>query len=109
MELLFVYGLFRDSARNLLGKKEYLGKDYVKGNIYYVNEFYPGFVEGKGKVLGDVYVIDEKVLPELDEFEGYEYERVRIKTLNNLECWIYKYKFAVTDFKKIEAGDWMLR
>ncbi len=108
-EYLFVYGLFRDSARNLLGDFTYCGRAWVKGKIYKVNEFYPGFVDGDGKVWGDVYLIDPKVFPDLDEFEGHEYKRKKVRTSTDVISWIYEYKYDIKDFKEIKAGDWMLR
>jgi gamma-glutamylcyclotransferase (GGCT)/AIG2-like uncharacterized protein YtfP len=110
MEYLFVYGLFRDSARNLLGEFTKCGRAHVNGKIYKVNEFYPGLIEyKKSKVFGDVYLINPEVLPSLDEFEGDEYTRKKIKTSTDLECWVYVYKYEVSNFKEIEGGDWMLR
>lgn len=111
MEYLFVYGLFRDSGNPLLGEdKEYLGKDYITGTLYKVNEFYPGFVrKGSYKTWGDVYKIDPKVFPELDEYEGEEYNRTKIKTSSGYECWVYEYKEKVDNKPVIKTGDWMLR
>jgi len=108
-EHLFVYGLFRDNARNLLGDFKPCGKAFVNGKLYKVSEFYPGFIEGIGKVWGDVYLIDPKVFNILDEFEGNEYTRKKIRTSTDLECWIYIYKFDILKFKEIKAGDWLLR
>lgn len=109
MEYLFVYGLFRDSARGLLGKKTFCGKATIKGKIYRVDDFYPGFVKGDGKVVGDVYLIDPIVFDNLDEFEGDEYIRTKVITSSDLDCWIYEYKYDVSSFKEIKSGDWMLR
>lgn len=109
-EYLFVYGLFRDSARPLLGEYTICGKASVRGKLYMVNEFYPGWVSGeKGTVWGDIYLINPSVFPELDEFEGPEYNRRKVITLNDIECWIYEYKFDTTPFREIKSGDWMLR
>ena len=109
MEYLFVYGLFRDSARNLLGQFTHCGKAFVKGKLFKVNEFYPGFTPGDGKVWGDVYLINPDVFKQLDEFEGHEYIRTKTKTSTDIECWIYQYKYDTTQFKEIKTGDWMLR
>lgn len=109
MEYLFVYGLFRDSARNLLGQFTHCGKAFVKGKLFKVNEFYPGFTPGDGKVWGDVYLINPDVFKQLDEFEGHEYIRTKVKTSTDIECWIYQYKYDTTQFKEIKTGDWMLR
>lgn len=108
-DYIFIYGLFRDQARNLLGDFKSCGRASVDGKIFKVNEFYPGFVDGIGKVWGEVLLIHNSVLPQLDEYEGEEYERVKIKTSTDLNCWIYKYKWDVSEFKEIKSGDWMLR
>jgi gamma-glutamylcyclotransferase (GGCT)/AIG2-like uncharacterized protein YtfP len=110
MEYLFVYGLFRDSGNSLLGEREFLGKSYIKGTLYKVNEFYPGFIRsGSDKVWGDVYKIDPIVFPKLDEYEGDEYIRTKIKVSSGEVCWIYEYKDSVRDKPVIKSGDWMLR
>ena len=109
MEKIFIYGLFRDQAKNLLGKYNSLGRSSVSGKIYKVNEFYPGFKPDVGKVWGELIEVNSEVLHSLDEYEGHEYERVKIKTNSGLECWIYQYKYDIKDFKEIKGGDWMLR
>jgi len=109
MEHLFVYGVFRDSARGLLEGAKFCGKTTIEGKIFKVNEFYPGYVRGEGKVIGDVYLIDPEIFPQLDEFEGDEYIRTKVRTESDLECWIYEYIHDVSDFKQIKFGDWMLR
>ena len=109
MEYIFVYGLFRDSAKSLLGATKHCGKANITGKLYKVNEFYPGWVPGDGKVWGDVYLIDPIIFEKLDDFEGTEYIRVKIRTSTDIECWIYQYKHDVSNFKEIIGGDWMLR
>jgi gamma-glutamylcyclotransferase (GGCT)/AIG2-like uncharacterized protein YtfP len=109
MEKIFIYGLFRDQAKPLLGNYKSLGRDSVKGKMFKVNEFYPGFIPGDGKVWGELIEIDSSVLTQLDEYEGDEYDRVEIKTNSGVDCWIYQYKYDVKDFKEIKVGDWMLR
>jgi gamma-glutamylcyclotransferase (GGCT)/AIG2-like uncharacterized protein YtfP len=108
-EYLFVYGVFRDSGKTLLGDKIHLGKATINGTLYKVNEFYPGYIPGKGKVVGDVYLIDPVIFTELDEFEGHEYIRTKARTSTDIECWVYQYKYDVTGFKQIACGDWILR
>ncbi len=108
-EYLFVYGQFRDIAKKLLKEHVFCGRATIDGKIYKVNESYPGFVDGDGKVFGDVYLIDGSVFPDLDEFEGDEYDRVRMMTSLDIECWVYKYKYDITTFNEIKCGDWWLR
>jgi len=106
---VFIYGLFRDQANPILGQFESLGNDSVKGKIFRVDEFYPGFVPGDGRVWGEVVSVYEYVIPLLDEYEGHEYDRVKVITDRGFDCWVYQYKFSVDKFKEIMKGDWMLR
>lgn len=109
-EYIFTYGLFRDSARGLLKDATFCGRGSVKGKIYAVNEFYPGFIrKGNNKVYGDIYLINTSIFPDIDEFEGDEYTRAKIRTSSDIECWIYEYKYDVSKFEEIKGGDWMLR
>ena len=111
MQYLFTYGLFRDSGKRLLGEDAvYCGKAFIKGNLYKVNEFYPGYVSGdEGKVWGDVYLFNPSNLQTMDEYEGDEYIRKEVITSTDVKCWVYEYKYDVSQFKRIEGGDWMLR
>jgi gamma-glutamylcyclotransferase (GGCT)/AIG2-like uncharacterized protein YtfP len=110
MEYLFTYGLFRDSGRIVLGKDAtYCGKASIEGKLYKVNEFYPGYVPGKGKVWGDVYLFNPENLPAMDEYEGDEYVRKQVITSTDVKCWVYEYKYDVSEFEQIKCGDWMLR
>ena len=58
MEYLFVYGLFRDSGKKVLGECTYCGKAFIEGKLYKVNEFYPGFVKGEAKIFGVLVEVD---------------------------------------------------
>jgi gamma-glutamylcyclotransferase (GGCT)/AIG2-like uncharacterized protein YtfP len=78
-EYIFVYGVFRDSGKGLLEGCKFCGKAYINGDIYRVNDFYPGFIRGDNKVIGDVYLIDSSIFQQLDEFEGDEYNRMRLR------------------------------
>jgi gamma-glutamylcyclotransferase (GGCT)/AIG2-like uncharacterized protein YtfP len=109
-EYLFVYGMFRDAARPMLGDKISCGRTYINGTLYKVNDFYPGYVEiGNNDVWGEVFLVDSLIFYELDEFEGKEYHRKKIKTKNDLECWIYVYVSDISSFEEVKSGDWLLR
>jgi gamma-glutamylcyclotransferase (GGCT)/AIG2-like uncharacterized protein YtfP len=109
-DYIFVYGLFRDQAKKILGETVYCGKSSVNGKLWKVNEFYPGFTPSdSSKIWGDIYLFDSKLLPLMDEYEGDEYKRVRITTTSDIECWIYEYKWDVSNFIEIKSGDWYLR
>ncbi len=109
-EYLFAYGMFRDVARNLLGDMKHLGRKTIMGTMYRVDPFYPGVIfDNGGLIYGDLYEINPLVLPNLDEFEGQEYRRVKIKTNDGFECWVYEWILPINSFKKIESGDWLIR
>ena len=108
-DYIFVYGLFRDQSKRMLGETIYCGKTTINGRLYKVNEFYPGFVSGKGKVFGDVYLFDTGLLPQMDEYEGIEYKRVRVTTASDIDCWVYEYIDDVKSCPEIKSGDWYLR
>lgn len=110
MDYIFVYGVFRDAFRNLLGDYVFCDKAFVFGKMYQVNEFYPGFIRTTDSIIqGDIYLIDSSILESLDEFEGDEFERRKIWTSIDEESWIYEYKFNIDNFKEITGGDWILR
>jgi gamma-glutamylcyclotransferase (GGCT)/AIG2-like uncharacterized protein YtfP len=109
-DYIFVYGLFRDQAKKMLGEVEYIGRDYIPGKLYFVNEFYPGYKPGKlGKVYGDVFIFNPDILGSLDDYEGDEYARKRVITGMGNDCWVYEYNGNVSNFVQIKAGDWHLR
>jgi gamma-glutamylcyclotransferase (GGCT)/AIG2-like uncharacterized protein YtfP len=110
MEYLFVYGLFRDSGKGVLGECTYCGRAFVMGKLYRVNEFYPGYVTDKNsKVWGDVYLVNSDNFQQMDEYEGDEYFRTKVRSSTDVECWVYQYKYDATKFEEIKGGDWMLR
>ncbi len=109
-DYIFVYGLFRDQSKPMLGDAIYCGKSFISGKLYKVDEFYPGWVSGDaGKVWGDVYLFDSVLLQEMDTYEGDEYKRVRVVTSSDVECWVYEYKYDASNFTEIKSGDWHLR
>lgn len=108
-DYIFVYGLFRDQSKRMLGEVIHCGKTTIVGKLYKVNEFYPGFVPGEGKVWGDVYLFDTSLLPEMDEYEGSEYKRIKVRTASDIECWVYQYVDDVKNCPQIVSGDWYLR
>lgn len=111
MDYLFAYGVFRDAARYLLGEESiYCGRAFIKGRLWKVNEFYPGYVEDNyGIVWGDIYSFNPDNLPEMDKYEGDEYIRKKVLTSADIKCWVYEYKYDVSKFQEILCGDWMLR
>ena len=105
MDLLFVYGTLRSEFDNayatmLREKAEFVGRCNVRGAIFRIAT-YPGYrQEPGGMVSGEVYRVDEGTLAALDEYEGPDYERVRIDRF-----WIYQYKEQPPGNARISSGD----
>jgi len=110
MDLLFVYGTLRSEfdneyARLLRSEAEFAGKATVRGSIYRV-KFFPAYrEEPDGEVHGEVYRLrDAATLAELDEYEGQDFERVKVETSRG-EAWIYRYCGAPAAEARIASGD----
>ncbi|KGD44197.1 AIG2-like family protein [Burkholderia pseudomallei] len=90
----------------------------VAGRLYDFGN-YPGMVAGGGRdlVWGDVYAIDERLVPVLDEIEevypGVEGLFVRQRASVELggrryDCLYYPVgAHAIADKPRIESGDWV--
>ncbi len=92
-ENLFVYGTLKyEPYKSLLGDYVWIENTSVKGKLVLVEGIYPGFVEGRGKVVGELYEIDVNFFGALDAYEGDLYSRRKILTSTGKECWIYEYK-----------------
>lgn len=121
---LFVYGKLKSNQKN--DQAEYLkksafkmGNGYVFGNIYLINNDYPGLILLKNydkKVIGEVYKItDENIFQTLDKYENAwplvkkdaEYKRIIEKVGFNdmvLTCWMYLYNWPVDEATQIKSG-----
>lgn len=111
MEYIFVYGQFRDSGRKLLGTDAvFCGRAWISGKLYKVDDFYPGWIPASsGKVWGEVYLFNPENLPQMDEYEGHEYTRVKVRCSTDIECQVYMWNRPVDGFREIKSGDWQLR
>lgn len=111
-QYLFAYGMFRESARNIIGDFVNCGIANIQGKLYKVNQFYPGYKysnDTNDKIWGNVFLINEDKLKELDDFEGPEYTRKKIIASNDIECWVYEYNQDVNENTLIKTGDWLIR
>lgn len=122
-ERVFVFGTFRKGQpRNyILNGEKFLGYGFIEGfDLYYIENMFPGIVEGKGRVFGEVYEVDENKLYQLDEVENVvrvsnvdvglsKRVKVRVK-LNNFEdvdAWCYVFIQDLENSTKIDSGDWV--
>ncbi len=103
-EHLFVYGTLKRGFYNhyYLEKAEFVGEaTTVEKFSLYVKGFIPYVLKSPkvSYIKGEVYLIDEETLQNIDLLEGHPYEYYREKTLvrlikNNktLLAWMYFYK-----------------
>lgn len=124
---VFVYGTLRAdeindirraAERHGVAAPRWLGKACVRGRLYDFGS-YPGFVPDADAdvVHGDVYAIDDALLPVLDEIEevypgrpGLFLRDTTTVELNGdaLECIFYPVDAsAVSDRARIDCGDWV--
>jgi len=128
MALVFVYGTLRAGEVNDLNAAarkhgiaapQWLGNGTVAGRLYDFGS-HPGLVSdaGAGPVLGEIYAIDEALVPVLDEIEEIFPSQaslyVRTEMLVSradgepLSCLIYPVDAnAVAPLPRIEGGDWV--
>lgn len=110
---VFVYGTLRNKASNAqrMSSARYLFSATANGELYQV-QWYPGIVlNGSTEVLGEVYEVDEKILSELDTYEGSEYRRVTslVTDANDIkhEVWVYEYLEDTKNLQRIPSGNWL--
>ena len=127
MRYVFVYGTLRAgeindigaaAARNGIAAPRLVARAAVTGRLYDLGD-YPGLVhdETAGPVRGDVYEIDEALVPVLDRIEGVEpgvdsvfkSRPVTVTVADRaLQCFFYPVDdVSVSGRPRIEAGDWI--
>ena len=68
---------------------------------------FPGIKEGQGRVLGELYRVDEDTFRALDRLEGHPvmYERqlnlITTDAGDKVEAWVYVYQGRTTDNESI--------
>tara|TARA_R110000822_G_scaffold73853_11_gene177620 strand:+ start:3117 stop:3533 length:417 start_codon:yes stop_codon:yes gene_type:complete len=115
--LVAVYGSLRKDMANhdlLKGRSTYMGKFDTNPvfDMYGLGRF-PGLVKGTTSILMEVYKVNDAVLSEIDELEGYHpnsvdspfYKRVNINTSYGL-AYTYLYQSSIINAPKVLDGDW---
>lgn len=111
--LVFVYGTLRrgEAHHEYLANCQCLGTFDTKPEytLYDLGE-YPGLVEGHNTIAGEVYVIEDATLAQLDILEDVpvEYRREQIETCFGI-AWIYLYQENAALQHEIASGDWLQR
>lgn len=108
--LVFVYGTLRygECNHHLLASAQLLGR-HTTDPIYSLYDLgpYPGVIEGRDSIVGEVYLVDEVTLKQLDLLEDVPvtYRREQIETPFGL-AWIYIYQDVSQLDVLISSGDW---
>jgi gamma-glutamylcyclotransferase (GGCT)/AIG2-like uncharacterized protein YtfP len=117
---LFVYGTLRsgsgtDWSRRLAAQAELIGRGRVAGVLFKIGS-YPGMTPAEREgdsVIGEVFRLadPEKLWPELDAYEGNEYERrdvpVHMDDGELVNAWVYYYRGDTSVKSRIVSGDWI--
>lgn len=113
--LVFVYGTLLTNERNhyLIENAKLIDKGYIE-NFYMFNlGRYPGIQKGAGKVLGEVYEVDDETLAKLDvlEDEGTMYKKIIVVTTldNKQTVAAYVYEYILNQHQNeldLEVYDW---
>jgi gamma-glutamylcyclotransferase (GGCT)/AIG2-like uncharacterized protein YtfP len=90
-----------------------IGDGTVRGRLLDLGP-YPGLVEGRGRVSGELYRLDRpELLPVLDREEGYNFERrcaaVTLPGGRRVRAWLYRYRGPRERATPIPEGDWRRR
>ncbi|MBN1252129.1 MAG: gamma-glutamylcyclotransferase [Bacteroidales bacterium] len=116
----FVYG----GLMKQMGLSQYMqgavykGPAFIFADLYFLGQF-PGIKPGQNKVFGEIYDIDEKMIPAIDEveeffaddFEKSVYVRKKLKAYQlsdgqEIDACVYCYNREPGNNPKIEHGDY---
>lgn len=113
---LFVYGtlLRGERAHHLLAGARFVAEVQTQAafELVEMDGGYPALVAGGGTaVSGEIYEIDERLVPLLDDFEDVpELYRRSLRTVGGHECWVYELPSRhATGRPRIASGDWRRR
>ncbi len=81
---IFVYGTLMSGQPNheaFLGKNKKITDGWIEGYDMYDLGNYPGIRKGEGRVFGEVYIVSDETLEQIDQLEGegFLYRRVPVK------------------------------
>jgi gamma-glutamylcyclotransferase (GGCT)/AIG2-like uncharacterized protein YtfP len=132
MQYVFVYGTLRAgesndinraAERNGIAAPVLIGSGHINGRLYDFDA-YPGLVldSAAGPVHGDIYRIDETLVPVLDEIEEvvpgviglYRSEHLLVTVqvdgrAQDIDCLVYPVREeAVEGLPRIDNGDWLV-
>jgi gamma-glutamylcyclotransferase (GGCT)/AIG2-like uncharacterized protein YtfP len=94
----------------IAGRAQYLEPGSVRGTLLDLGR-YPGLLEGRGRVVGEVYRLQTaELLPVVDREEGYNFERCRMRVTlasgRRVQAWAYRYRGPRERATAIADGDY---
>lgn len=126
MNAVFVYGTLRRGGSNhfRMDGSEFVGGGRISGSIYMIDWnpqlTYPALVlGGEGEVVGEMYLVSDAHLGDLDRFEGIgitswrddEYRRVatpvKLDDGSERSAWVWEWNSSVRDAVRLQDGDWL--
>lgn len=110
MKKIFVYGSLRKDCYNfaLMNKALFQCDDIIKGYDMFSLGAYPCISKGKGRVLGEIYLIPEELYQFINLMEtGAGYVRKKIKTEFDNEVYVWIYDNLPFNPIKVIHGDWV--
>lgn len=115
---VFVYGTLKHGFYNhrWMQGSVYLGKaeSTFHGYMMYDNGNYPVLVTGSEVVKGELYVVSEETLKNLDMLEGHPDLYERKKRMFNIkgvsvEAWVYMYQGACRGMRYVKDCEYKAR
>lgn len=111
---VFVYGTLmkKGSASHYMRDADFLGDATLPGYAMYDLGWYPGILNREGSaVLGEVYLVSEEMLKDMDRYEGegflYMRKTVPVTGLDGYEeAQAYVYLRPVDEAQRICSGRW---
>jgi len=121
MYKVFVYGTLLRGCSNSHVMKEAggkcIGKAVLKGYEMYSNGYYPMIIKGTGRVIGELYEVDNAGLERIDRLEGYPHLYIREAVTVQLESGELVKALVYTQThnselvrktkEKVPEGDWI--
>lgn len=98
------------ALHSLLRTARFVAPAHARGTLLDLGR-YPGLVEGRGRVHGELYEIDDaELLRAVDQAEGYNFERrLTVVTLaggRRRRAWLYQYRGPRGRAVPIPDGDY---
>ena len=112
---VFVYGTLRlgEPFHHLLGEARLVATTQTPPEFSLVNlGEYPGMMDGGASaVTGEIFEVENSLIPILDRYEDYPelYDRRTILLSNGVRALTYILRPTQHDFPIIQSGDWKIK